>query len=117
MFQESVFFQKNTMMHISLKSILFGLLFHVLRAKDIDELMLPYKMGPFKVREVSYGGIFNLELDQHYIKVWVPDVPGTFPVVYHLTGLAGLNNVLKLPIIFCRTLLFLIIMIFEMLLH
>ena len=97
MFQESVFFQKNTMMYISVKSILFGLLFHLLRAKDIDELMLPYKMGPFKVREVSYGGIFNLELDQHYIKVWVPDVPGTFPVVYHLTGLAGLNNVLKLP--------------------
>ena len=105
------------MMHISVKSILFGLLFHVLRAKDIDELMLPYKMGPFKVREVSYGGIFNLDLDQHYIKVWVPDVPGTFPVVYHLTGLAGLKTVLKLPIIFCRPLLFLIIIIFEMLLH
>ena len=79
-------------MHISLKSILFGLSFHILKAKNIDELMLPYKSGPFKVREVSYGGIFNLELDQHYVKVWVPEVPGTFPVVYHLTGLAGLNS-------------------------
>ena len=117
MFQESVFFQKNTMIHISVKSILFGLLFHVVRAKDINELMLPYKMGPFKVREVSYGGIFNLELDQHYIKVWVPDVPGTFPVVYHLTGLAGLNNVLKLPKKFFAGPCYLIMIIFEMLLY
>ena len=84
------------MMHISLKSIIFGLFFHVINAKDIDELMLPYKTGPFKVREFSYGGIFSSELDQHYLKVWVPEVPGTFPVVYHLTGLAGLNRILNL---------------------
>ena len=84
------------MLHISIKFILFGLFFHVLKAKDIDELMLPYKTGPFKVREFSYGGIFSSELDQHYLKVWVPEVPGTFPVVYHLTGLAGLNRSLKL---------------------
>ena len=50
----------------------------------------PYETGPYAVRQTSYGSIFNSELD-HYLKVWAPDAPGEFPLVYHFTGLAGLG--------------------------
>ena len=49
---------------------------------------MPYESGPYVVKQRKYGEILNWELD-HTLKVWVPDSEGTFPVVYHLTGLAG----------------------------
>ena len=49
---------------------------------------MPYESGPYVVKQRKYGEILNWELD-HTLKVWVPDSEGTFPLVYHLTGLAG----------------------------
>ena len=49
---------------------------------------MPYESGPYLVKQREFGGIFNWELD-HTLKVWIPDSEGTFPLVYHLTGLAG----------------------------
>ena len=52
---------------------------------------MPYESGPYVVKQRKYGEILNWELD-HTLKVWIPDSEGTFPVVYHLTGLAGEYN-------------------------
>ena len=74
-------------MRYTLAVIFSELLFCVLGSVSNQ---FPYETGPYAVRQASYGSIFNSELD-HYLKVWAPDAPGEFPLVYHFTGLAGLG--------------------------
>lgn len=49
----------------------------------------PYTNGPHPVKHKTFNGIFNAELD-HNLAVWAPDDPGSYPVIYFITGLAGI---------------------------
>ena len=58
----------------------------------------PYAQGPNPVKHVTFNGIFNAELD-HNLGIWAPNKPGSYPVIYFITGLAGTNQIFKLKVI------------------
>lgn len=51
----------------------------------------PYTYGPHLVKHKTFNGIFNAELD-HNLGVWAPDDPGSYPVIYFVSGLAGTKH-------------------------
>ena len=68
---------------ISLAFLLAAVLETVSSTADI------YQTGPHPVKHKQYNSFFIWGLD-HTIDVWAPSGEGTFPVVYFVTGLAGL---------------------------
>jgi hypothetical protein len=48
-----------------------------------------YQPGPYITKHKQYNSLFIWGLD-HSVDVWAPAGDGTFPVVYFITGLAGL---------------------------
>ena len=53
----------------------------------------PYQKGPLEVKHQNYYRVLTSGLD-HNLKVWAPNEPGNFPVVYFNSGLAGFYTIL-----------------------
>ena len=47
------------------------------------EAFEPYERGPYEVTRISYSTLFNQGL-QSNLRVWAPNAPGNFPVLYFL---------------------------------
>ena len=47
------------------------------------EAFEPYERGPYEVTRISYSSLFNQGL-QSNLRVWAPNAPGNFPVLYFL---------------------------------
>jgi len=49
-----------------------------------------YSPGPYEVEHKLFLSLFQGGLD-HNLDVWAPKAEGTFPVIYFIPGLAGID--------------------------
>ena len=64
-------------------SKIFVIFFLVPIALFQAEAFEPYERGPYEVTRISYSSLFNQGL-QSNLRVWAPNAPGNFPVLYFL---------------------------------
>ena len=59
--------------------VIFFLVIALFQAEAFE----PYERGPYEVTRISYSSLFNQGL-QSNLRVWAPNAPGNFPVLYFL---------------------------------